>query len=185
MVKRDLIRNIILAALIIVIILLLRIFVFSTHRITDSQANSYLHSGDYVTFNKNVEPTYKDFVVYTVDGEDYVGRVIASQGQTVTFMDDILYVDNEVVDEPYIEAEKEKYLSSVQAGSVFTDDFTIATLTNSNQTSIKKGQYLILNDNRRNTKDSREFGLISGSQIKGVVSFRLYPLSKFGFVKTN
>ena len=54
MVKRDLIRNIIIAVLAIVVILLLRAFVFSTHRVTEGQANDYIHAGDYVTFNKNV-----------------------------------------------------------------------------------------------------------------------------------
>lgn len=59
MVKRDLIRNIIIAVLAIVVILLLRSFVFSTHRVTENQANNYIHAGDYVTFNKNVEPKKK------------------------------------------------------------------------------------------------------------------------------
>ena len=49
MVKRDLIRNIIIAVLAIVVILLLRAFVFSTHRVTEGQANDYIHAGDYVS----------------------------------------------------------------------------------------------------------------------------------------
>ena len=77
MVKRDLIRNIIIAVLAIVVILLLRAFVFSTHRVTEGQANDYIHAGDYVTFNKNVEPQKKDFILYTVNGKEYIGRVIA------------------------------------------------------------------------------------------------------------
>ena len=43
----------------------------------------------------------------------------------------------------------------------------------------------MLNDNRRNTDDSRKFGLIEKDQIKGVISFRLYPLSRFGFVDVD
>ena len=62
MVKRDLIRNIIIAVLAIVVILLLRAFVFSTHRVTEGQANDYIHAGDYVTFNKNVEPQILFFI---------------------------------------------------------------------------------------------------------------------------
>ena len=62
MVKRDLIRNIIIAVLAIVVISLLRVFVLSTHRVTEGQANDYIHAGDYVTFNKNVEPQKKDFI---------------------------------------------------------------------------------------------------------------------------
>ena len=54
MVKRDLIRNIIIAVLAIVVISLLRVFVLSTHRVTEGQANDYIHAGDYVTSIKRL-----------------------------------------------------------------------------------------------------------------------------------
>lgn len=185
MVKRDLIRNIILAVLVIVMILLLRAFVFSTYRVAESQANDYLHAGDYVTFNKNVDPKTKDFILYTINNKDYIGRVIAGEGQTVTAMDDFLYVDDVPVDEDYISQAKSAYLTTVQPGNFYTDDFSIATLTKDRQSKIEKDQYLVLNDNRRNTDDSRKFGLIAKKDIKGVISFRLYPLSRFGFVDVD
>ncbi len=179
MVKRDLIRNIIIAVLAIVVTLLLRAFVFSTHRVTEGQANDYIHAGDYVTFNKNVEPQKKDFILYTVNGKEYIGRVIADEGKSVTAMDDFLYVNDKSVDEAYISKGKSAYLATVSPGNFFTDDFSIATLTDNKQTKIEKGQYLVLNDN------SRKFGLIDKDQIKGVISFRLYPLSRFGFVDVD
>ena len=129
MVKRDLIRNIIIAVLAIVVILLLRAFVFSTHRVTENQANDYIHAGDYVTFNKNVEPQKKDFILYTVNGKDYIGRVIAGEGKSVTAMDDFLYVNDKSVDEAYISKDKSAYLATVSPGNFFTDDFSIATET--------------------------------------------------------
>jgi len=128
MVKRDLIRNIIIAVLAIVVILLLRAFVFSTHRVTEGQANDYIHAGDYVTFNKNVEPQKKDFILYTVNGKEYIGRVIADEGKSVTAMDDFLYVNDKSVDEAYISKDKSAYLATVSPGNFFTDDFSIATL---------------------------------------------------------
>ena len=51
--------------------------------------------------------------------------------------------------------------------------------------TIPEKSFLILNDRRENTKDSREFGLIKKNQIKGVVEFRISPLDKFGFVETK
>ena len=129
MVKRDLIRNIIIAVLAIVVILLLRAFVLSTHRVTEGQANDYIHAGDYVTFNKNVEPHNKDFILYTVNGKEYIGRVIADEGKSVTAMDDFLYINDKSVDEAYISKDKSAYLATVSPGNFFTDDFSIATLT--------------------------------------------------------
>lgn len=100
-------------------------------------------------------------------------------------VDDFLYVNDKSVDEAYISKDKSAYLATVSPGNFFTDDFSIATLTDNKQTKIEKGQYLVLNDNRRNTDDSRKFGLIEKDQIKGVISFRLYPLSRFGFVDVD
>ncbi|AND79430.1 signal peptidase I [Streptococcus pantholopis] len=183
MVKRDFIRNLIIALIIILAALLLRIFVFSTVRIAESSANSYLHQGDLVTINKNVTPQYKDFVLYTVDGNDYVGRIVAEAGDSVTYMDDIFYLNNAVAAQNYIEEEKTAYLESAPAGSLFTEDFTLATIAKDDQkTVLANKEYLILNDNRRNTKDSREFGIIKSSQIKGVIRFRVLPLNQFGFI---
>lgn len=156
MVKRDLIRNIIIAVLAIVVISLLRVFVLSTHRVTEGQANDYIHAGDYVTFNKKVEPHNKDFILYTVNGKEYTGRVIADEGKSVTAMDDFLYVNDKPVEETYISKAKSAYLATVSPGNFFTDDFSIGTLTDNKQTKIKKGQYLVLNDNRRDTEDSRK-----------------------------
>ena len=65
------------------------------------------------------------------------------------------------------------------------DSFSIMDLKDSKSDKITKDSYLILNDRRENTKDSREFGLIKASQIKGVVEFRLSPLNEFGFIKNK
>ena len=51
MVKRDFIRNIILVLIAILAIFLLRIFVFSTFKVHEDAANSYLSNGDVVVVN--------------------------------------------------------------------------------------------------------------------------------------
>ncbi|MGT2887264.1 signal peptidase I [Streptococcus didelphis] len=185
MVKRDFIRNIILALIAIIFIILLRIFVFSTFRVNQETANSYLNSGDLITIKKNIKPQYKDFVVYKVGKKDYVSRVVAKEGETATYMDDIFYLNNKVEDQTYIESMKSAYLNSSPLGSLFTDDFNIRTISKDKYDTIPKGKFLLLNDNRRNHKDSRQFGLIDQSQIKGIVTFRVLPLKHFGFIETE
>ncbi|MGT2749883.1 signal peptidase I [Streptococcus orisasini] len=182
MVKRDFIRNILLTILAVLVLLLLRIFVFSTYRVMREDANSYLKTGDLVTISKKEEPAYKDFVVYRVAGKSHIGRIIAKPKDSVTYMDDIFYLNNKVEEQSYIEKLKSKYHSK-NGENPFTADFTIATLTKGKYQQLPKEKYLILNDNRTNTKDSRTFGLIKRSQIKGVVTFRLLPMKDFGFVK--
>lgn len=185
MVKRDFIRNIIIALIAILAIFLLRIFVFSTFKVHEDAANSYLSNGDIVVVNRNRTPRYKDFIVYEVDGTFYISRVIATAGESATVMDDILYIDNEVQKEPYISQIKSEYLSTSDNQQAFTSDFSVNTITNDKYSDVPKGSYLVLNDDRQNTNDSRTFGLIKESQIRGVVTFKLLPLSKFGFITTE
>jgi len=185
MVKRDFIRNIIIALIAILAIFLLRIFVFSTFKVHEDAANSYLSNGDVVVVNRNRTPQYKDFIVYEVDGTFYISRVIATAGESATVMDDILYIDNEVQEEPYISQIKSEYLSTSDNQQAFTSDFSVNTITNDKYSEVPKGSYLVLNDDRQNTNDSRTFGLIKESQIRGVVTFKLLPLSKFGFITTE
>ncbi|RCW16194.1 signal peptidase I [Streptococcus gallolyticus] len=186
MVKRDFIRNIIIGLIAILAVFLLKIFVFSTFKVHEDAANSYLSNGDVVVVNRNQTPQYKDFIVYEVDGTFYISRVIATAGESATVMDDILYIDNEVQEEPYISQIKSEYLStSDNQQQAFTSDFSVNTITNDNYSEVPKGSYLVLNDNRQNTNDSRTFGLIKESQIRGVVTFKLLPLSTFGFITTE
>ncbi len=185
MVKRDFIRNIIIALIAILAIFLLRIFAFSTFKVHEDAANSYLSNGDVVVVNRNRTPQYKDFIVYEVDGTFYISRVIATAGESATVMDDILYIDNEVQEEPYISQIKSEYLSTLDNQQAFTSDFSVNTITNNKYSEVPKGNYLVLNDDRQNTNDSRTFGLIKESQIRGVVTFKLLPLSKFGFITTD
>ena len=185
MVKRDFIRNIIIALIAILAIFLLRIFVFSTFKVHEDAANSYLSNGDVVVVNRNRTPQYKDFIVYEVDGTFYISRVIATAGESATVMDDILYIDNEVQEEPYISQIKSEYLSTSDNQQAFTSDFSVNTITNDKYSEVPKVSYLVLNDDRQNTNDSRTFGLIKESQIRGVVTFKLLPLSKFGFITTE
>lgn len=184
MVKQDFIRNIFGLLLIGLIFLGLRTFVFSTVRVTDTESNTYLRTGDLVVVSKNKEPKLRNFVQYEVEGKTYIGRIIAEAGDSVTYMDDIFYRNNQAEDEPYLASLKAKHVTSDMSPS-FTEDFSLSTLTGQTLTAIPDNHYLILNDNRQNKADSRQFGLIKKEQIKGVLAFRLWPMDDFGFITTE
>ena len=185
MVKRDLIRNILILMGVIFILALLRLFVFTPYTIKTEDANHYLAKGDLVLATKQDKIQREEFVLYEVKGKEYVGRVIAKENDSVIYMDNVLYLNNKIQTENYLAPLKEKYLATPGSTGYFTHDFTLSMLTGSDTKKISKDSYLILNDNRQDTKDSREFGLISSNQIKGVISFRIAPLKKFGFIETK
>ncbi|MGT2665939.1 signal peptidase I [Streptococcus rifensis] len=182
MVKRDLIKHIIFVVAIILSLIGLRLYIFEPYTVAEQDANNYIRQDDMVVAFKTVKTDYSDLVLYQVEGDKQVGRIIAKPGDSVTYMDDVLYLNHEIKDEPYLENLKTAYHKQFVNGAYFTNDFSIETLTQTVDGVIPKSKYLILNDDRTNSKDSREYGLINKSDIIGVIRFRLAPFADFGFV---
>ncbi|MCP1639295.1 signal peptidase I [Streptococcus gallinaceus] len=177
MVKRDLITQIVVGLLLVVGFVVLRVWFFEPVTINGQMDNQYLKKDSVVLASKNSDITYGDFVLYQVDGKEYVGRIVAAQGDTVTYMDDVLYRNNKIIDE--------NYLKRINKSEYYTEDMTIATLTQGEHVSVPKNEYLLLNDNRADKRDSRQFGLIAKKDIIGQVFFRISPLKQFGFIDTG
>lgn len=177
MVKRDLVKQISLVILLILGVIGLRVWFFEPVTITSQMANDYIKEGDFIVTVRNANLTHGDFILYKHDGKEYVSRVIAVTDETVTYMDDVLYRDNAIV--------TESYLKTPHSQESYTEDFTIATLTNGEYETVPANHFLVLNDNRTNHLDSRSFGLIAEKDIIGRLTFRLSPLREFGFIKTG
>lgn len=87
-------------------------------------------------------------------GDYFVKRVIAVEGDTVDIRDGAVFVNGIRLDEPYVASETEPH------ESVITYPLTVGV-----------GQYFVLGDNREVSEDSRNFGCVSPSQIKGRLLF--------------
>ena len=68
--------------------------------------------------------------------------------------------DGRLIDEPYLDAD---YLSYETTGP----------------TQVKDHYYFVLGDNRRNSSDSRSWGLVPEKYIYGKAIFRYYPFLPF------
>ena len=174
MVKRDLYSYIVLSLVALLGVIALRIWVYEPVRVNEQMANQYIDKNDLVLADRTAQIEYGDLVLYTIDHKEYIGRMIAKEGDSVTYLYDVLYRNNEII--------PESYLKNHGHAEYFTEDLTIETLTDGKHSVVSKDSYLILNDKRTNTKDSRRFGLVSKKQIIGPVKFRLTPFEKFGFI---
>ena len=181
--RRDLIRNVIIVGVLVLALILLRIFVFHPFSINDKMANASVKTGDLVVATRNAQVDRSDLVLYKVGGKEYLGRVIAKENDEVSYVDDVLYLNGQATPEPYLNKMLNKHLAAPPSGDYFTNDFFSRELKGTKAGKVPSNSYLVLNDDRNNTKDSREFGYIQADQIEGVVDFRLYPLNKFGFIK--
>lgn len=105
-----------------------------------------------------------DFYVPSAD-KYYLKRVIGVEGDIVEIKEDRVYVNGEMLEEDYVS--------------------TKITEPHSNVTrwEVKEGHVFVLGDNRSNSTDSRDLGLISRKDIVGKIVLRYYPLNRFGGLK--
>lgn len=96
-----------------------------------------------------------------------IKRVIGLPGENVYIKDSTLFINNEKFEESYISKELEY------------DDFYLKDL---GYDKIPEGMYLVLGDNRVDSLDSREIGLISKKDIIGKIAIRFWPLNRFKFI---
>ena len=126
--------------------------------------------------------------------KEIVKRVIGLPGDTITYKDDVLYVNGKKTDEPYLDKYQKafedddlqdiySYNTLFQQLAESSDAFTTAKDGSTEFTvKVPKNQYFLLGDDRIVSKDSREVGSFKKSAIIGEVKFRFWPLSKIGGV---
>ncbi|MDZ5713043.1 signal peptidase I [Jeotgalibacillus haloalkalitolerans] len=158
----------------VVIVLLVRIFLFSNYVVEGVSMQPTLQDGNKLVINK-IGYTVGDFdrfdviVFHASESEDYVKRVIGLPGDEISYEDDQLYINGEYYEEPYLEEFRED-------GKRLTGDFTLEELTG--ETEVPEGQLFVLGDNRENSLDSRIFGFIDQDSVVGKVNLRYWPLNE-------
>lgn len=121
--------------------------------------------------NLYTEPETGDIVVAYSSGlqKPLVKRVIATEGQTVDidFAAHEVWVDGELLDEPYIAAP------------------TAASADVSFPQTVPEGHVFVMGDNRNNSRDSRDsaVGMVDTRCILGKVLLRISPWEKAGKIE--
>ena len=92
-----------------------------------------------------------DLAIVSEGGTFLVKRVIATPGDTVQFVGDLLYVNGELV--------KESYVTDVNY-----DKGLLSKLV-----TLGESEYIVLGDNRDSSVDSRNFGAVNKKSLKGEV----------------
>ena len=93
---------------------------------------------------------------------DYIKRVIGLPGDEITLAGGHVWVNGDLLHEPYItEVDPRSYLS----------------------TRVREDHVFVLGDNRPCSSDSREFGQVPSDFLRGRVDLRLWPLGRLGFIR--
>ena len=159
---RDTLKYII----VFIIVLLLFIFVIGLQQVVGPSMSPNYKEGDILVVNKLSykfrNPKREEVVVVSQSEKYMIKRVIGIPGDKIEFKDNKLYVN----DQEY----KESYLKD----DVVTNDFKLSDI--GVEGAIPDGKYLVLGDNRTNSLDGRNYGLIDKKNIVGISMFRLWPI---------
>lgn len=107
-----------------------------------------------------------DIIAFLQDDRHLIKRIIGLPGEYIEFKNNYLYINGNPFEELYI--------------STNTDDFS---LTNLGYEIIPEGMFLVLGDNREDSLDSRDFGLIQESDIAGRAILRIWPINRFKLIR--
>lgn len=145
---------------IFVVVILTRTFLITPVKVNGSSMDKTLEDGEIMLLYKQANIEREDIVVIgkNVQGSNLIKRIIALPGETIKCEDGIIYIN----DKRY----NDKYAFGI------TSDFE--------QIKLDGEEYFVLGDNRLISEDSRFFGPVHESDIKGEANFILYPFNKFG-----
>lgn len=176
--KRELWSWVTTIAVVVLIVLFVRSYLFTNYIVYGQSMMPTIQDGERIIVNKigydiNGGPERFDLVIFHADEEtDYIKRIIGLPGDHIAYEDDVLYVNGEPYEEPFLDGYKEEY------GKVpFTEDFTLEELTK--EEVVPEGQVFVLGDNRRNSLDSRQIGFIDKETLVGKANLSYWPPDNF------
>ena len=146
------------------------------YRVEGSSMYATLHHSEFVLVNKlayvRSEPRHGDIIVFNYPedpSEQFVKRVIAVPGDVIEIQQGVVYVNGEKIVEPYV-----------------TRGAQIAGLTVRDELSdrvVPDGAYFVMGDNRRGSRDSREWGFLPRKFIVGKVWVAYWPPDSVGVIE--
>jgi signal peptidase I len=154
--------------IIIFVVIPFRVWIAQPFVVSGTSMQPSFKTGDYLIIDqlsyKFKEPSRGDVIVFRYPNDPskfFIKRIVGLPGETITVKDEKVYItpkntiETTLLDEPYTK-------------DLRPSDINII---------IPYGKYFVLGDNRLVSSDSRVWGLLDKSLIKGRALFRLFPLN--------
>ncbi len=149
------------------------LFILTPNQVKGASMEPTFDSGDYILTSRVTyklrNPQRGDVIVFKAPMNpdiEYIKRVIGLPGDRIRIHDTNVYVNDQLIHEPYISAP-----TNLWEDGYIKDNETM---------TVPDGDLWVMGDNRPRSSDSREFGPITISSIIGQVFFRYFPSNKMG-----
>jgi signal peptidase I len=165
----------------VILALFVRTFIVQAFKIPTGSMENNLLIGDHLLVNKfvfaptatrpenvllPVDPIRRgDIIVFKFPEDperDFIKRVIGLPGETVALRNKRVLINDKPLDEPYVH-----YLIPPGEESEFDTDVRVQY----GPVTVPEGHYFMMGDNRDNSQDSRYWGFLPESYIKGKALF--------------
>ena len=165
---KEFLKDSIKLALFAIVSIFVFVYVVSITQVVGNSMSPTLKNGEILLLNKakyrfaNVRRGDIISLNYA-DTKYLIKRVIGLPGETVSIKNSKVYINGELYNEPYIP--KDLVYGAFELKS-------LGYLT------IPDNMYFVLGDNRADSLDSREIGLISKDKINGKIFMRFWPMNR-------
>lgn len=183
---RTLIEWIAVAAGALAVALLIKAFLLQAFFIPSSSMDDTLSINDRVLVNKLSyvvgDVSRGDIIVFDKPDQaggqipDFIKRVIAMPGETITFVGGEVFIDGQRLLEPYVDGAP----TNPPTGAI--DSVGCVNVPSADSCTLAEGWYFVMGDNRGNSTDSRVFGPIPEDTIVGRAFLKVWPLGDLGFL---
>lgn len=174
----ETIQAIVMALSIFIVVYL---FLFQPHQVKGSSMYPTFEDGEFLLTDKISyrfnAPKRGEVIVFKAPITEpcaeieceYIKRVIGLPGERIMVSQGHIFINNQPLKEAYLPADL-----LTNTGSVLQEGIEIV---------VPENYYLPMGDNRRHSRDGREFGPISVDSIIGKAWLRYWPVNKAGVVK--
>ncbi len=161
---KNMIINTIKYFIVFFITMFIAVNIVSFTQILGDSMEPNIDSGTVMILNKIhykiFEPARNDIIAFSSSTDrNLIKRIVGLPGESVEYKDNMLIINGEVINENLNLPETPDFKLSELGYNVIPDDM-----------------YLVLGDNRTNSYDSREFGLINEKNIIGKCGLTIWPL---------
>ncbi len=157
-------RLVSLSVQLLVLVVIAAAFFMRTPQVDGLSMEPRVHAGEFVLINTlayRVSAIRRgDVIAFRHDApnpETYIKRIVGLPGERVEVRDGIVLVDGRAIDEPYV-----RYRDRRSAPAVV----------------VPPHAYYVLGDNRADSDDSRDWGVLHDSDVTGRAVITIWPLHK-------